>query len=170
MSFTASVNKCDVNLQWRSGTETDLRSYALEFSTDGVNYKLVRSLDALGDNHRYSCLHKADVKSGFYRIKFVEKGGNEYYSKTISVNFECDATKLIISPNPVHNYATLWIDGLQGTVSGVLYDVEGRVVKRYVFSNGYNRFNTDKLQRAIYTLEVTDSRGSIVRSRLVIDK
>jgi hypothetical protein len=77
-------------LNWKTSLEEDVQHYNIEKSADGVNYKVIGTVEANNDlgevkNYRFFDT-KLGVQKNFYRLKVVEKTGISSYSQTILVN------------------------------------------------------------------------------------
>jgi endo-1,4-beta-xylanase len=66
---------------------------------------------------------------------------------------EVDASSVKIFPNPVNN--VLNID-VQSESTGIIYNLSGAVVKKFVLTNGNNMIDVYDLQRGLYLVEVSN--------------
>ena len=106
-SFSANANSGKVNLVWVSTLETNVSSFGIERSVDGINYANVGNVSATGtttSSRSYSFVDDASKLSGtiYYRLKTLDKDGKVSYSVVQQVNIK--ATKNIITklyPNPL---------------------------------------------------------------------
>jgi len=92
-----------VKVSWKSLSETNVTSYVVEGSADGVAFTAKGTVLAKGASD-YSFVDVAPVAgANYYRIKEVDNSGNVSYSAVVSVKSSALATSLSIYPNPVVN-------------------------------------------------------------------
>ena len=125
--------------------------------------------DSSKDNHQY-CFY--DVGSGWNNTSFPGSimirpvmGKNPYF---IGVDeYHEVADKLALYPNPASNIVR--IEGVDDEMANeiVIYDLAGRVVKKYQYCN---ELNVNDLQNGIYLVRAVMNDGSFETSKLLISK
>ncbi|MBL0056614.1 MAG: T9SS type A sorting domain-containing protein [Chitinophagaceae bacterium] len=98
------ANTDDVQLQWITENEINVRSFTVEKSVDGISFGPVSELNAKGisgGRTDYALLDK-NVKHNllYYRLKVKETTGELSYSPVITLNRN-KALAGTVSPNPV---------------------------------------------------------------------
>jgi len=79
-------------LEWTSGIETNVLSFHVQRSFDGLHFNDISNVDPAGDDHKYryidNDLFKGNLSSYYYRISAVLSDNKTYYSevKKITVN------------------------------------------------------------------------------------
>ncbi|MBS1651871.1 MAG: T9SS type A sorting domain-containing protein [Bacteroidetes bacterium] len=105
LSFSASPLNSQVNVTWQTATERNNAYFAVERSTDAVNFTQVATVNAYGNGNAqyeqsYSTIDVQPLKGiSYYRLKQFDKTGNFTYSNIQAVNFSSDL-KISLYPNP----------------------------------------------------------------------
>jgi hypothetical protein len=167
-SFTASVNRRDVNLNWSTSTETNNSGFDVERRITGGEWLKVASVNGNGtttSQKNYSVTDK-NLSTGKYeyRLKQMDYNGNfTYYdlSSEVSVGLP---TKFEMSqnyPNPFNPATKINYDlPVDGKVSIALYDISGREVAKLVNevkTAGYYtvQFNASNLSSGTYFYRIS---------------
>jgi hypothetical protein len=75
-SFTATANNSTVTLNWQITQEINVKSYSIEFSTDGINFTNIQTIAAT-DNRAYSVMHNSPIMGiNYYRLKTIDMDNN----------------------------------------------------------------------------------------------
>jgi hypothetical protein len=102
LSFAAGANNRDVTLSWSTENEINCSHFEPEFSTDGISFKKLGSVNAvkLSQKNKYSFLH-AHVMSNllYYRLKQVDIDNSFAYSPIVKVNITSNVA-IALYPNP----------------------------------------------------------------------
>ncbi len=99
----ASTVGSTVKVSWKSLSETNVTSYVVEGSADGVTFTAKGTVLAKGASD-YSFVDVAPLAgANYYRIKEVDNNGASSYSAVVSVKSSALSTNLAIYPNPVVN-------------------------------------------------------------------
>jgi len=86
-SFNARANNCAVNLDWVSQSQTALKSYEVQYSTDGSRFQTIATVAGIpgSANQEYSYQHYMPLQgNNYYRLKMLDLNGKFEYSKVIS--------------------------------------------------------------------------------------
>lgn len=113
-SFNAKEQSCGiVVLNWESAKETNMNRYEVEFSADGRDYQMIKSLDAqnAANGAKYSTSVQQNA-SGYYRLKMVDHDGMFEYSTVNKVNMS-DCGNIQLAPTVTSGNARIM--GLTGS-------------------------------------------------------
>ncbi len=110
--------------------ESNVQNYAIEKSTDGVNYITLISINSKGDgqnSYQFTELNKL-FGIGYYRIKQTDKDGKFSYSPFIKL-YNNENTSIIIYPNPTTDFVT--ISGVQIGSNAMLTALDGKILQQF---------------------------------------
>jgi len=131
-SFTVVPSNNGNQLKWVIGTQENVSHYEVEYSTDGINFSSVASVQPQsGTTHlTYNYIHKiTNSAKGYYRIKSVDLDGSIMYSQVEEVKPVAGIVKITAYPNPTSGIFKIRIPSqLSGTVQLSMYDDMGRLV------------------------------------------
>jgi hypothetical protein len=143
-SFEAITIQSNINLQWVTSAEQDIKEYQVEYAENGGTFATIATFPSKGstaDKSHYNYQHRdillKTVKGVYYRIKMIDNAGNITYSKIIHVKNITPSGELKIYPNPLFNGDDMVIqktDIRQVT----LYNAAGAII----FNKQYNGINT----------------------------
>ena len=176
-NFSARLNNNTVDLQWKINNEINLRSFDVEYSTDGVSFSELGSLNYHKGIANYTFTHLTPIQSNFYRLRMVDTDGKYFYSKILSVQKNTGGNKVILMyPNPAFSDLTIQLNAasLKEKVVVNIIDNSGRIVinKIFVLPSGLNYLSIDgieKLPPSIYMVRVKSQSVSAVE-KLVVGK
>ena len=171
------TNKVKVN--WEAQAETGVREYALEKSTDGVNYQTVNTQAAKNGNvaNSYTYTDNSPVNGvNYYRVKTTQHNDIERYSTVITVNFKQQSTNNVtVYPNPVKgNTIGLQLQDLEkGMYSVRILSIEGKEVYKQQLQVNGSSLNTTinpstKLAQGTYTLQVV-GKSTTYTQKVVVE-
>ena len=116
-SFNVVCNNFYVNLSWQTNPNKDISEYNIQRSIDGYTYSSIATIkNHYLDSLSYSFTDKtldttSEIGIGgfFYRIYYKDsKCKIEGYSDTVFLDpTTCSMPRLLLFPNPTHNYITL---------------------------------------------------------------
>ncbi|MBI3139349.1 MAG: T9SS type A sorting domain-containing protein [Sphingobacteriales bacterium] len=163
---------------WSNRTETNVRSYAVEKSTDALTFNPMAELPArsnTGTKEAYSVMDTHPDATQFYRIRATEFSGVISFSPVVKVvHNDAGAALFSVYPNPVlHGQFTVQLSAPAGEqIRLALYNTSGAEVfsTRISHPGGYAAQTVELpsgLSRGIYYLQL---RGETVQknSRLVL--
>jgi hypothetical protein len=161
-NFSCSArNTTSIELQWKSENNKEGDYFVVERSSDGLHYETV-SVQAITDTSAaYTHLDNPPPSgSDFYRIKYISKTGNFFYSKPIEVSLASDVD-FKFYPNPA--------DKLLIIRSGHSIDVEvldgsGEIKLNKQLPAGLQIINVSSLEKGAYVLKVSDRQTNKVIS------
>jgi hypothetical protein len=175
-AMNAIANNGAVRLTWDVVSEVNTDKYYIERSTNGTNFEIVGALNATNAN-RYNFVDNsvANIKTGFYRIRAVDKDGTISLSNIIRVNLTKTAAGALVSPNPVVN----------GVINVQLTDIEKSnytfnvfdITGKRIFTKSVNveaGSSTQSLelgtaaQKGVYQLVIANTQGLQINKRVVV--
>jgi hypothetical protein len=175
--FHASHNGNAIQLQWTALTESNIQFHEIQKSTNGSAFRGIGTLT--GQNNttpfRYTFLDATPVAgNNYYRLRTVDKTGNQTFSNIISVNNGAGKTDIRVLPNPVQrgvlNLQLANIDAGQYAIS--LYSNAGQKV----FTRSLNLTNgsvtetinlPESLGHGLYFLQLTNGEMRINKQIIV---
>jgi hypothetical protein len=171
-----------VVLTWTTGSEINNDFFAVEKSTDAVNFEVIDQILGAGNsNHsiEYSSTdHHTSASRAYYRLKQVDFDGTIAYSKTVEINnskSENVSFSVALSPNPASDnlFLSFANNGQNGLVSVSISELSGKEVfsTSYAFGTqmGTSSINTSSLSAGLYVLS-TSCNGNSSHQKLVIEK
>lgn len=180
-SFTASINRRDVTLQWATNSETNNRGFDVERSPVNGSWEKIGFMTGNGTttgSHNYTFTDKnLNIGVYNYRLKQIDFNGNyEYFNLGNEVNIS-SPEKYDLSqnyPNPFNPSTKINFDiPVDGKVSLKVYDAGGREVADLVndYRNaGYHsvNFNASNLSTGVYFYTLTAGDFVSVKKMLLI--
>ena len=101
--FSATPDRTDVLLRWRTASEENNDRFEVEHSTDGQRFAAIGRVAGNGTTtlaHDYSFWHRSPAPgTNYYRLRQVDFDGTEHFSPVRTAVFG-DANDLRLSPNP----------------------------------------------------------------------
>ena len=162
-SFNAKVNSCNVSLDWVAETESQLKNYEVEFSTDGRRFQSLAtvSTQGAGSNKKYTYQHMNPMQGRiFYRLKMTDMDGRTEYSKIIALNLDCNQSKVLVYPNPVTDLLQVNITNVQfNSTTASLFDSNGKLIYYASMISGTNEIDMSKFIRGVYVLQLKNNQG-----------
>jgi Secretion system C-terminal sorting domain len=174
-NFTARWNNNTVELQWMITNEINLKSFDLEYSTDGITFLKLTSLNYHSGILEYNYTHLTPVQKNFYRLKMIDIDGRFFYSKILSVQKNTSGSKAVLMyPNPAYSDLTMQVTTtVQNEKLAVeIIDNSGRVVinKLFVLPSGLNYLlidGIDRLPASLYMVKVKSQSVNAVEKLIV---
>lgn len=129
ISLSGYVDNNASLLKWTVGSESNVRSYILEKSTNGINYTEVTTVDAARITAYSASDYHPTKGDNFYRIKVVDYDGKVAYSNVLKIYYEKAAGTLQVYPMPALDKINIRMAGMEkGAYNFKLTDVNGKVV------------------------------------------
>ncbi|MDQ3682615.1 MAG: T9SS type A sorting domain-containing protein, partial [Bacteroidota bacterium] len=173
LSYTGICNNGITVLKWNTATETNNASFAIERSSDDINWQLIGTLNGAGNSsavRSYSFSDKEPYKkASYYRLKQTDYDGRFAYSKTIAVkNCREDLIELNIFPNPSNGKFNMFFKGDEKQIRSVeIYDALGKKVYRSI--NYQPAIDLSGMQNGIYFLHLYMTSKNIIK-KIVIER
>lgn len=171
--FTASKENNSAILTWTTTSETRSDRFEVQHNIDGKSWKLLGTVAARGESTNvisYQYVHADPLieQENLYRLKMIDIDGTFAYSHINSLIFKKDTT-LSIFPNPALETLTIKTADWKNVENIKLVDNRGILVYN---SSSIPVKNIDirKFNTGLYVLKVTNTDGSFVTRKIVIDK
>ena len=142
ISFSSiSANKkstSQVEVHWNVATASNISSYQIEKSFDGVSFTAIGAVSSLSNSYVDA---SALTATSYYRVKAIAKDGVISYSQVVTVAGSKIGLSIKGYPNPVRDgkYSLQLASVEKGTYSIDIYDLLGRKV----FSKSYQSTGSD---------------------------
>jgi len=149
-SFTGKSNDCMALINWKTGTEQNIKNIEIQRSEGGSIFNKVGEVGPKGSGSFYSFV-TANVSNSFFRLKFNDLDGYFEYSNIIHINSSCNKEYYSISPNPAAG--EIKITGLKNSDKLLISDLLGRIIMQFD-APANNRLNIQSLSPGIYVLQV----------------
>jgi hypothetical protein len=171
LSFNAQSKNKGVMVEWKTATEADASHFAVERSTDGVNFSVIRNSKANNKPSSYQyyddLLNVSKTKIVYYRLKAVDLNGAFEYSRIVPVNLSGSTENVaIIAPNPVDDLVNVqFATNVNAAVQVSLFDMQGQLLSNHNFEIGQKiTIPSDQLKQGLYLLKVSyDNKEELIR-------
>jgi hypothetical protein len=163
ISFTATANRNNVNLEWQTQNELNSKDFIIEYSNDGQHFSTIGitpAKNAAGINN-YSFIHSAaGIAGNFYRLKMIDIDGSFAYSPVISVSIRQLNTAWIyptvIQNNVLHIFPSADMNAME------LYTMQGQLIfKRTLNSSSSKEIPVDVLAKGMYLVKLKTAHSSV---------
>ncbi len=179
LDFTATLDKSNnANLVWRTASEQNNKGYAVEMSSDGVNFVAVGEIKGAGTvstESKYTFIKTLESPDRYYfRIKQEDYNGKSEYSKTVSLSLKGSFDAKFF-PIPAKDELSLEIyTAISNSFRVDIVNAVGQTVLQ--LSNAqldegrHNlKLNTSSLNEGIYFYNIY-STDKILNGKIVIEK
>lgn len=179
-SFYGERTKGVNHLYWETATESDLKLYVVQRSTDGYNFTDIGYVTPRNAPGKYT-FDDTDAQVGiinYYRIEVREYSGVISYTDIYPLSSGMDELLSVskLYPNPANNNFTIAFDSKQSG-EGIInvYDVYGKLVKSQPVAIhagvSQSTVSTEELPVGVYYVEMLNSLSeTITKQKLVIQK
>lgn len=155
MSFYGVPDENKVNLQWKVASELNVAYYIIEKSFNGVDWmeisRIPSNSETFGINQTYQTWdYYPQTGINYYRLNNLDKNGDRGDSRVIMVNFAREAMPFWLEQNK--DELILHAGALSQNETVELYDVSGRLINSFVFSNGEAVLSKQNLAKGLYNL------------------
>jgi len=166
LSFTGNWKNAEVSLQWTVDQETNIDSYEIQRSEDGVSFSKKGTVTALNVSSRHDyTYYDASLQQSYYyyRIKVLQKPGTATYSSVLLLKDAqvVKGVRVKILPNPIDNwFTTSFEDRVTGNITVRMLDLSGKEVWKgeQEANDAYNlTFIINKhITPGVYVIQVRD--------------
>ena len=178
-SFTATLNNNKADLKWTTATEINVSHFAVEKSTDGINFTEAGVVFAYGNttnktNYSFSDNLSTDQASIiYYRLRSVDIDAKSEYSDTrvIRISKQSDSKISILTyPNPVTSELRITIPASWQNKKVVyeLFNANGQIAKRAqaTASSQTETLKVSNLATGLYIVRVTFD-GQVAQQKII---
>ena len=167
--FTAAEVGNEIKLTWDVTNEIDLKSYIIEYSSDGTVFNDISSIAAIGNTCYVYVLNKPYDNTQFYRLKIINNNGYLSYSSSVCIKTN-NSISLCIYPNPAKDFIILHINKLLPNTFAILFDAEGKRIQKIQLSNFASTLSNNKLSNGFYNIQLVQDNHIINNYPLIINK
>jgi hypothetical protein len=176
-NFSATKNKNITTLNWTTLTEANNKGFAVEKSTDGVNFSTIEFVNGVGNSNsknNYSTIDKAPkVGLNYYRLKQIDVDGRFTYSSIATVKFEkTDVSNFSFFPNPAKEMLKINVGVIENENATIkLMNTLGQtVISKTINKSGSTSvisFDISTMASGIYYLEFKNGSNSSVEKVVI---
>jgi len=131
--FSGTLTERGIQLDWNTETEQDNDYFDLEHSTDGVDFRSIKTITGAGttderQTYTYTHINPANGNN-YYRLRQVDFDGKESFSEIVVVKFTSKFDEVRVFPQPASSEATIYLSSPayeSGTMT--VYDINGRLI------------------------------------------
>ncbi len=166
--YLKELDNCQVQLYWKTVSETLNERFEIERSGDGSDFRIIGEVKG---NHTSSQTHyytftDAEVPTAttYYRLKQVDVDGQFEYSKIIA-SYRNGDVAFRIGPNPLMDYVDLRMPPYVGTATVKLTNMAGvEVMRRNVGGSG--RVAMPNVAGGIYLLSIENGSETLFTQKI----
>jgi hypothetical protein len=166
-SFTAdAINCAKVNVNWHTALEVDFSRYKLEYSNDGLNFKILSDILPKGNNSNYEYSYNSESKDPIYfRLKIIDRDDTFSYSPIIYTDNICNSKTVKVYPNITPDVFTIESSD-NSILTFALYDAKGSLILNESFSN-YKIIDLNSFDQGLYNLIIISNDGSKTNFKII---
>ncbi|RYZ58322.1 MAG: T9SS type A sorting domain-containing protein, partial [Chitinophagaceae bacterium] len=159
VSFEAKPVKKEIELTWKTASESANKGFDIERSTNGIDYRSIGWADGAGTtgnavSYRFTDRQVQPNVLYHYRLRQVDLDNNARYSEIRQAMVAATGITVSVSPNPVNNNMKLFVTGSTGPVDISMVNSKGQTVARWraVNAAGGYEVNVAQLSKGTYTV------------------
>lgn len=175
ISFKAENSAKGNLVTWVVGSENQVSSYELAYSTDGKSFATIAKIDksenSSSSEKMYRCLHDSPLSGiGYYALKTINSAGEVNYMQTISIDNTLKENTLRFFPNPNDgNFTLQYALPNEQNAQLMLYDLTGReVYSTLLLSENHQLYLSPSLPKGMYYGKVSTVAGVLEPISIVI--
>jgi Secretion system C-terminal sorting domain len=166
LSFTATPEGNEVQLNWQTSLEQNSAGFDIERSTNGNDYQKIGTVSARGIPSAYRFTDRGvPVGEYYYRLRQTDKDNRFTYSKTVKVTVGNRTTGYRILNNPASSYVDLSLPSKRNATQINLVDVSGRLLSQRTIGAGttlYRLEGIDQYSPGVYFIQVVSETEKTV--------
>jgi len=157
--FSFKVKDCNTTLNWTTAEETRFTHFDVQWSENGVDFKIIGTLKAKGQGSSYQFLNdKYKAAINYYRLQMVDINGNSDYSATLMVK-GCSGTTTSCYPNPV--FETLTVEGINtGSIIQLTNALGQSIITRPAYGS-FEKIKMSGLPHGVYAVRIIDNKAGL---------
>ncbi len=178
LSFNAEVKDKNVNVNWKTASETNNDYFIIEKSYDGTNWTKATESKAIGNSNLQSNYSWIDVSNDvglcYYKLTQVDKDGTKKSFDIISIdkNKSNILEDIKLYPNPTSDHFSLeYISESDDEFNVIIESDNGKEVynKRHQILKGENFLNisSDEFASGLYIVVIENNNGLKVTKKVV---
>jgi hypothetical protein len=151
-------------LQWVTAQEQNTRNFAVQHSSNGINWSGIGALPAAGNSNipiNYSFVHTTPVIGiNYYRILQTDMNNRNSYSTIKTLRFTTAGEPFFIIGNPVTNNVLT----LQINTSSILalYTADGKLLWKEQINAGTKYIDVSRYAKGTYLLKTNSTTQKVV--------
>jgi len=171
ITFTANASAGKSYLEWQTAQEENNAGFAIERSSDGINWHQInfiasKAVNNSQQNLSYSCYDNNPLSGlNYYRLKQIDIDGNINYSIVQHVEFAVNSDKIAVFPNPVDDRLYIITNDRNNIKQIKLADAAGKVV--YINSTEKDGINMRNYIPGVYILQITKANGEMQTKKII---
>lgn len=172
IDFEVGVRNGVPNLSWKTEAETNVKSFEIERSKDGIDFQQIGFMAAQNQeiNHYSFKDHTAaQGRNYYYRLKMVDLDESFDYSDIQQVSLPLGNEVVEVYPNPFSDF--IFIKKQKGGVdlkTVELFDISGKRIEAFDLGENENQISVKNIQQGVYVLKIYDEFGNgILVQRMV---
>lgn len=142
---------CKIILDWKTGTESNIKDIEVEKSKDGTMFYKMGEVIPKGSNSHYSFL-TTSLTDAYFRLKIIDLDGYYEYSNILNIKSNCSNTAYKVIPNPASS--SIEIMNLKKDDKIFILDMLGRIVLTFNSPQNTNKFDIQKLTSGMYIIQI----------------
>ncbi|MFL5738715.1 MAG: T9SS type A sorting domain-containing protein [Flavisolibacter sp.] len=153
LTFDAHKQGNGVKLSWKVDNESQLNSYDVERSGNGISFSRISTVKAVNAAaaHGYDVMDSKPLAGAdYYRLRQLNSDGSYSFSKIVKVDFN-HAFSVFLYPNPVRNLLT--VQGMENFHTMQLIDAQGRILNEWKIINN-TPLDLSRFQSGVYSLRL----------------
>jgi hypothetical protein len=166
-----------VELKWKTASEINSKSFIVEKSTDGINYKTLAIVEAKGGSNKAQSYTQLDPNpasgDNYYRLIALDKDGiSRYVGSVVSVNV-FNEQSISVYPNPTSSDLTVNINTDEEMQTKIrVLDMNAKVIREFDYEllKGKNvqTLDINNLPAGTYMLQIeNDNHEQLTMRRFV---
>ena len=159
-----------LKLLWDVGTETNVKGYYVESSTNGVDFTTAGYVPATGSKIYSLDYNSKLVQTMFFRVKNVDFDGRSKYTPIIKVyaKEQTDA-QIQVYPNPASDMVTIQHSRSAENSKITLISPDGKVLQQVVAvaNTLQTQVNVSKLNSGLYIVRYDDGKGTVQTAKIL---
>lgn len=175
LSFTATADKTNNNLNWQTASEYNNGGFDIERSLNGKEWERIGFITGRGTTHEISHYNYKDYHPfeglNYYRLKQIDFDGQFEYSKIINVSYRGGNFEMTLYPNPVQDGELIihFPNIKNSTATTKLYNLSGQLVLNQTAQiiNGKIVLSVDEFPKGIYVIE-SEFGQHIVKEKILV--
>jgi hypothetical protein len=173
LSFTAEAAAGNVDLNWVTASEINNDYFNVEYSKDGSSFTSVIVKVGAGNSTEktsYTAVHNTSEQGTvYYRLKQTDFDGTTSYSDIVAVDLSAgiDVT-FKVSPNPIHNKATITTSEDLHNASLSVYNSHMMVKQINNLSGRSFTFQREDLKTGLYWISLVQDGQVIATKKIVL--
>ena len=169
-NFSYTLINKTIRLNWETFSESNTKNFAIERSSDGINFTTIGNINAAGnssDKKTYSFIDKNLRYINYYRIKQVDADGKFSYTKMLYIKVP-QANPLEVLGNVVKGNLQIAIRLPQSEIASLqLYDFSGRMIQQFKATEGNQTLHFASFSAGSYLLQLVTKDGQVFNQRVL---